>query len=101
MRYAPSPRAMNTGWPPTPPKARAGLLTPPGITRLARANASLLRGRWFFIGLGREELLDRIVAQAEPAMEKNRQGCLFYGLGVLFLLGGQQFRVAVFGVQVE
>ena len=39
---APSARAMNGGSPPTAPKARAGLLTPPGITRLARANASWL-----------------------------------------------------------
>ena len=35
-RYGPSPRAMNSGWPPTAPKARAGLLTPPGMTWQAR-----------------------------------------------------------------
>ena len=35
---------MNGGSPPTAPKARAGLFTPPGITRLARAKASWLRG---------------------------------------------------------
>src|SRR6266571_3327848 len=44
-RYGPSPRAMNGGWPPTAPKARAGLLTPPGMTRQAFSNASLLRVR--------------------------------------------------------
>ena len=33
---------MNGGSPPTAPKARAGLLTPPGITRLARTKASWL-----------------------------------------------------------
>src|SRR5262249_10140962 len=36
-------------WPPTAPKARAGLLTPPGISRAARANASWLRTRMGFI----------------------------------------------------
>src|SRR4051794_34212368 len=44
-RHGPSPRAMNGGSPPTAPNARAGLLTPPGISRLARANAAALRGR--------------------------------------------------------
>ena len=33
---------MNTGSPPTPPKALAGLLTPPGMSRLAWEKASLL-----------------------------------------------------------
>ena len=41
----PSARAMNGGSPPTAPNARAGLLTPPGITRDARANAAELLGR--------------------------------------------------------
>ena len=36
---------MNGGSPPTAPKARAGLLTPPGMTRLARTKASWLAGR--------------------------------------------------------
>src|SRR5690242_6973111 len=36
---------MNGGSPPTAPKARAGLFTPPGITRQARAKASWLLGR--------------------------------------------------------
>src|ERR1700687_1777085 len=36
---------MNSGWPPTAPKARAGLFTPPGNTRLARSKASRLRPR--------------------------------------------------------
>src|SRR5437588_5100793 len=36
---------MKIGSPPTAPKARAGLLTPPGITRLERWNASRLRTR--------------------------------------------------------
>src|SRR3954452_24924795 len=45
-RYCPSALAMNGGSPPTVPNARAGLFTPPGITRLARANASWLLGRW-------------------------------------------------------
>src|SRR4051794_16122741 len=36
---------MKTGWPPTAPKARAGLFTPPGMTRQARAKASWLRRR--------------------------------------------------------
>src|SRR5438045_2656970 len=44
-RYAPFARAMNGGSPPTPPNARAGLFTPPGITRLAHAKASWLLGR--------------------------------------------------------
>src|SRR3954453_21570601 len=44
-RYAPSARAMNGGSPPTAPNARAGLFTPPGITRLARTKASWLLGR--------------------------------------------------------
>src|SRR5438270_4324846 len=44
-RYGPSPRAMNGGCPPTAPKARAGLLTPPGRTRQARPKASRLRTR--------------------------------------------------------
>jgi hypothetical protein len=35
---------MNGGNPPTPPNARAGLLTPPGMTRFAAANAAALRG---------------------------------------------------------
>src|SRR5437867_2936059 len=37
---------MNGGSPPTAPKARAGLLTPPGISRFARANAARLRSRF-------------------------------------------------------
>ena len=45
-RYAPSALAMNGGSPPTAPNARAGLFTPPGITRLARTNASWLWGSW-------------------------------------------------------
>src|SRR4051812_17817138 len=36
---------MNTGSPPTAPKARAGLLTPPGIRRFARSKAARLLGR--------------------------------------------------------
>src|SRR5436305_1713777 len=36
---------MNTGSPPTAPNARAGLLTPPGISPRARAKAARLRGR--------------------------------------------------------
>src|SRR5919205_1275858 len=36
---------MKMGWPPTAPKARAGLLTPPGITRQARSYACWLRAR--------------------------------------------------------
>ena len=35
---------MNGGSPPTAPNARAGLFTPPGITRQACWNASWLRG---------------------------------------------------------
>ena len=35
---APSPRAMNSGSPPTPRNARTGLFTPPGMTRLGRAH---------------------------------------------------------------
>src|SRR5262245_28136991 len=44
-RYGPSPRTMKTGWPPIAPKARAGLLTPPGMAAHARRKASRLRGR--------------------------------------------------------
>src|SRR5262249_26117924 len=51
-RHGPWPRAMTSGWPPTAPKARAGLLTPPGITRQARSNASRLRTRTGFALLG-------------------------------------------------
>src|SRR3954469_18612588 len=40
---------MKGGCPPTAPKARAGLLTPPGITRQARWKASRLRTRSVFI----------------------------------------------------
>ena len=40
--HGPSARWMKTGSPPTPPKARAGLLTPPGMTRWAREKAFLL-----------------------------------------------------------
>src|SRR5438132_788602 len=36
---------MKTGSPPTAPKARAGLLTPPGMDRQARWKASRLRAR--------------------------------------------------------
>ena len=36
MRYAPSPRAMNGGCPPTAPKARAGLLTSAGLASKRR-----------------------------------------------------------------
>ena len=42
VEVGPFARAMNGGSPPTAPKARAGLFTPPGITRLARAKASWL-----------------------------------------------------------
>ena len=35
---APRARSMNGGSPPTAPNARTGLSTPPGSTRLARAN---------------------------------------------------------------
>ena len=37
---APWARAKNSGSPPTPPNARAGLFTPPGMHFLARANAA-------------------------------------------------------------
>src|ERR1700722_17150686 len=37
--YAPSARATNTGVPPTARKARTGLFTPPGMTRLARSKS--------------------------------------------------------------
>src|SRR3954468_7253518 len=38
-RYAPSPRSMKRGVPPTPRKARTGELTPPGIARCASAKS--------------------------------------------------------------
>src|SRR5262245_17878059 len=41
---------MKIGCPPTPPKARAGLLTPPGMSWQARSKASWLRVREGFIG---------------------------------------------------
>jgi len=37
----PSARAMKGGVPPTEPKARTGLFTPPGIERRARRNSFL------------------------------------------------------------
>src|SRR5437867_5281012 len=37
---APSPQTMNRGVPPTALNARTGELTPPGMTRCARANSS-------------------------------------------------------------
>src|SRR5664280_3153848 len=40
--YAPSARAMKRGVPPTARKARTGELTPPGMTRWARAKSSAL-----------------------------------------------------------
>src|SRR4051812_28976494 len=43
MRYGPSPDTMNRGVPPTPPNARTGELTPPGVTTHARAYSSALR----------------------------------------------------------
>src|SRR5687767_12837693 len=53
---------MNSGSPPTAPKARAGLLTPPGISRLARTNAARLRSRlirgfggWLMVNLRRQQ----------------------------------------------
>src|ERR1700740_181204 len=51
MRYGPSPRSMKIGWPPTPPKARAGLLTPPGMRSQARLKAAWLRVRFIIAGL--------------------------------------------------
>ena len=39
----PLPRSMKRGTPPTDPNARTGLLTPPGITRLARLKSSFER----------------------------------------------------------
>src|SRR5262249_17206875 len=48
---------MNKGVPPTPRKARTGLLTPPGITPLARSNRAVDCGYfsfiWFFWSSGR------------------------------------------------
>src|SRR5438105_6998112 len=41
---------MKMGLPPTAPKARAGLLTPPGITRTARVKAAWLFGRGTRLG---------------------------------------------------
>src|SRR5438034_570869 len=37
---------MKSGVPPTAPNARAGLLTPPGVTWRARSNAAALAGRF-------------------------------------------------------
>src|SRR5689334_4790434 len=38
MMWAPSPRSMNSGAPPTERNARTGLLTPPGRSCCARSN---------------------------------------------------------------
>src|SRR5215469_10840539 len=42
-KYAPEPRSMNRGTPPTGPNARTGELTPPGVTSWARVNKSAER----------------------------------------------------------
>src|SRR5690606_16705278 len=42
---APCPRAMNRGVPPTAPKERTGLFTPPGISFWERANRASERER--------------------------------------------------------
>src|SRR5436305_14940839 len=74
-RYGPSPRAMNGGSPPTAPNARAGLLTPPGISRLARANALALRGRGT-----RDEVSEGMVCSAAPTGLTDELAQLVLGL---------------------
>src|SRR5216683_6432017 len=68
---------MKSGWPPTAPKARAGLFTPPGRTRLARSKASRLRTRMGGIG--------EFSSIARFAWE--RAGCLLFRLRLQCLVG--------------
>src|SRR5262249_61472689 len=49
----PSPETRKRGVSPTEPKARTGLLTPPGITRRARSKSSRERGASTALLLGR------------------------------------------------
>src|SRR6187431_2183168 len=55
-RYAPWPRSKKIGSPPTPPNARAGLFTPPGMRDLARAKAAELFVRDIQRGMRSSEL---------------------------------------------
>src|SRR5262245_50100964 len=77
---------MNTGLPPTPPNARAGLLTPPGITRQAPSNAVSLMARdfmgAFFV---RRRLLFQLVQflEGEQVVKAKLWSPLGHGLQVL------------------
>src|SRR4051812_13757480 len=76
----PSPRTMKRGVPPTARNARTGELTPPGITRWARANRMALRS------------LDASPASVDMARALGGAGVLG-GLGIRFfalVLAGRQ-----------
>src|SRR6201996_901298 len=63
--YAPSPRAMKRGVPPTARNARTGELTPPGMTFWARSNNASLVDTARASDFGRvvrQRLFDRLVA---------------------------------------
>src|SRR5688572_28421056 len=68
---------MNGGCPPTAPKARAGLFTPPGISRPARSNAARLRGRDVADGSPFNDMPIspwKSLGLPEPAVEVDAQG---------------------------
>src|ERR1700748_3008102 len=63
--YAPSPRAMKRGVPPTARNARTGEFTPPGMTFWARSNSCSLVDTARASDFGRvvaQHLFDRLVA---------------------------------------
>src|SRR6266849_8910716 len=104
---------MKSGWPPTPPNARAGLLTPPGSTRQARSKASRLRtrtggmaspfsrlmmqaatrsGRFGFRFKVRDELLEFRVLMIGVKLVNLLQLLVVFCLGILFQLFPYEYK---------
>src|SRR5579863_4812701 len=103
---------MNMGSPPTAPNARAGLLTPPGITPQARSNARWLLLRSGFMPFLRNQRLQFAWAKLNFApcpsggmlnycRDRSRSGFPSQFLEQRFRLLNHRFQILMVAVQVN